>query len=533
MTVNRLLTGHEFRENYARVVETELTSAYVNRVKGFNRWIKGGLVLVWLYLELPELGQLLRLVHTLSTFNIVLIVCSIVAIVLQALRLRTGDGQEQWSFSWDAPISGLPLVMVGGMAIASTALNWWLDLDQLSLAWFILGSYGVMGLFCQSRLWRRGMPFVAMFAGLMLVMAAEFTDVGHLVRTGIAEIVEYLLKPLAPLGVEAISSEDILVFNTGIAAVDIPCSGFKNIEIGSLFFIAASFLSRKHMGIKWGLVGLMNGTLLIMANVARIFVLVVLVFGLEQRSLADMLHIPLGLFGFVTVCLVTLYCLKFVPEESQDLKSVAVPRPLIPSFSWKTLRYGVLTLGLLLSLGLMPQPDAQAAVTFSPMAWDEFMATTSVQTQAIELNIYEQDFFDRYPGVVTQKQRFQLGDVSGSVIAVASPTWEAHHAPELCFAAIGSTIDHMEKLALTPGVTGRWLSLNQGQRSAAYWFQSPQRTTDHYFERVWREIRRQDPQWTMVSIQFDQSLSDQDTEVKTLVDAVHGAIGVAMDSANA
>ena len=530
---NRPLTGQEFRANYARIIETELTSAHLARTKWFNRWIKGGLILAWLYLEIPELGQLLRLVHTLSPFNIVLIFCSIVAIAFHGMRSR-----EQWSFSWDAPISGLPLVILGGMAIASTALNWWLDLDQLSLVWFILGSYGILGLFCQPQLWRQGIPFVSMFAGLMLVMAAEFTDVGHLVRTGIAEIVEYLLKPL---GLGAISSEDILVFNTGIAAVDIPCSGFKNIEIGSLFFIAASFLSRKHMGIQWCLMGLMNGALLIMANVARIFVLVVLVFGLEQRALADILHVPLGLFGFVTVCLVTLYGLKFVPTlETSPTPTATVnggdARPSFPvkspPFGWKKMRYGVLTFGLLLGLIVMPQPHAQATVMFNPTLWDEFMAATPVQTQALELNIYEQDFFARYPGVVTQKQRFQLGDVSGSVIAVASPTWEAHHAPELCFSAIGSTIDHMEKRMLTSDVTGRWLSLNQGQRSATYWFQSPQLTTDHYFERVWREIRRQDPQWTMVSIQFDQSLSEQDTAVQTLVDAVHGAIAVAMSSTN-
>ena len=529
MTVNHPLTGHEFRTNYARIIETELASAHLNRAKWFNRWLKGGLVLAWLYLEVPELSQLVRLVHTLSAFNIILIFCSIVAITFHGVRSR-----EQWSFSWDAPLSASPLMVVVGMAIASTALNWWLDLDQLSLAWFILGSYGVMGLFCQPRLWKQGIPFVAMFAGLMLVMAAEFTDVGHLVRTGIAEIVEYLLKPL---GLGAISSEDILVFNTGIASVDIPCSGFKNIEIGSLFFIAASFLSRKHMGIQWCLVGLMNSALLIMANVARIFVLVVLVFGLEQRPLADMLHVPLGLFGFVTVCLVTLYALKFVPKMEETAlfttsNSAVVGQSNSSQFSWKRLRYGVFTLGLLLSLIFMPQPEAQAAVTFNSTAWDQVMATTPVQTQAIDLNIYEQDFFARYPGVVTQKQRFHLGDVSGSVIAVASPTWEAHHAPELCFSAIGSTIDHMEKRSLIPEVTGRWLSLNQGQRSAAYWFQSPQHTTDHYFERVWREIRRQDPQWTMVSIQFDQSLSDQDADVQTLVDAVHGAIAAAMSSPN-
>ena len=45
----------------------------LNPTNAFNRWIKVGIVLAWLYLNLPELAQLLRLIHSLSSFNIILI----------------------------------------------------------------------------------------------------------------------------------------------------------------------------------------------------------------------------------------------------------------------------------------------------------------------------------------------------------------------------------------------------------------------------------------------------------------------------
>ncbi|NET37281.1 MAG: exosortase O [Cyanothece sp. SIO1E1] len=489
-------------------------------VRQLHWLVSGATVLLWFYLVLPELKGFTHLLRALSPFNIILLASSAAVLLIQSIRCR-----DEWGFSIEPTFQRLPLLMLLGAAIASVLARWWLDLEHLSVVGFIVSAYGLIGLFCQVQTWKRGIPFMGAFAILIFLLALEFTDLGHLARTSIAEIVEFLLEPFS---ITAISSEDILVLSTGIAFVDIPCSGFKNIEIGSLFFMAASLLERKQMGLRWLLVGLINLALLITANIARILVIVVLTFVMQQRTMAEILHVPLGVFGFITVCLITLQLLRAVPcppplslTDSLDHHLTQLSSQTLTA----NIRNAALTLSLLIGLALVPHPTIG---TVSPAIFNTLQWPMPMQTQTIDLSQYEQTFFTRYPGVVARKQTFQFKDISGSIIFVASPTWQAHHAPELCFSASGLEIDQMQKRSLTSHVTGRWLSLNQGRRQAAYWFQSSQRTTDHYLDRVWSEITRQEPKWTMVSILFDQPVSANSADVQAILAAVHNAIATVM-----
>jgi exosortase O len=107
---------------------------------------------------------------------------------------------------------------------------------------------------------------------------------------------------------------------------------------------------------------------------------------------------------------------------------------------------------------------------------------------------------------------------------VASPTWQAHHAPELCLTASGHHIESMVGQALTPSITGRWLELDGGQKTAAYWFQSATRTTDDFFVRFRGEIFRTEPSWTLVSIVFDQPHSPDEIPIQTFLTLVHDTL---------
>ncbi|MEB3212610.1 MAG: exosortase O [Leptolyngbyaceae bacterium] len=488
-------------------------------------WLLGGAILiVWFVLSLPELMGFVHLIHSLSFFNIAILAGAIAVLVIQSLHYR-----KEWEISIEPRVHRFPLMVMVGAAIACVLSRWCLDLEQLSIIWFVIGSYGAVGLFCHPRVWQRGLPFMGAFTMLTLLLALEFTDLGHLARTSVAELVEQLLKPF---GVTAITSEDILVLSTGVAFVDIPCSGFKNIEIGSLFFIAASLLERKQMGLKWLLLGVLNGGLLILSNVGRILAIVVVTFVFQQPTLAEILHVPLGLLGFVTVCLVTLQLLRWVPRQSpRQNAGLSLERDdrsaQSCSMQQLSIRPAAVALSVLIGLAVVPAPTPHPTVPgfLNGMEWP-----TELQAQPLDLTETEQKFFTRFPGAVADKQSFQFHDVSGSMILVASSSWQAHHAPELCFSARGMTINQMQKQALTSDITGRWLSLNQGDRQAAYWFQSPNRTTDHYLDRVWSEITRRDSTWTMATILFDTPVTSDDTDVQTLLEDVHGAIAGAMTS---
>ncbi|MGF1603322.1 MAG: exosortase O [Thermosynechococcaceae cyanobacterium] len=477
-----------------------------------NRLWGGITVLLWCFLFLPDLTGFTHLLQGLSQFNLMLLAGAAVVLLMQGIRYR-----DQWNLSLEPTFQGWPVVLMLGAAIASLLTRTLLDVEHLAVVGVVIGAYGLFGLFCDPQAWKRSIPFMGAFALLMFLFALEFTDLGHLARTAIAEVTEYLLQPFH---VNAISSEDILVLSTGIAFVDLPCSGFKNIEIGSLFFIAASVLERKQLGLRWFLVGLTTIALLITANVARILVIVVLTFVIKQPTLAGILHVPLGLCGFITVCLIALLLLRWVPRQTVRSQITHPDSSAVPTAS---IRNALLTLGLMIGLVCVPPPAAAAPVTFNIPQW-----SLPLKSRDINLSPPEQTFFIRNPGVVAEKQAFEFNDISGSMIFVASPSWQAHHAPELCLTGSGFKIDQMQKRLLTPQVTGRWLSLDQGQHQAAYWFQSSQRTTDNYLDRVWSEITRREPQWTMVSILFDQPVSADNPEVRSILEEVHDAVDTAM-----
>jgi len=71
---------------------------------------------------------------------------------------------------------------------------------------------------------------------------------------------------------------------------------------------------------------------------------------------------------------------------------------------------------------------------------------------------------------------------------------------------------------------GRWLSLRDGQLSAAYWLQSPQETTDDFFASLGRNIFAHKQPWVLVSVLFDRALVPDDPQLQEFTRDVYGAI---------
>jgi hypothetical protein len=53
---------------------------------------------------------------------------------------------------------------------------------------------------------------------------------------------------LAAAGIGAIGVDTILVFESGVSQVDLPCSGVKSLWTGALFLIAATWIERRPLG---------------------------------------------------------------------------------------------------------------------------------------------------------------------------------------------------------------------------------------------------------------------------------------------
>lgn len=127
-----------------------------------------------------------------------------------------------------------------------------------------------------------------------------------------ARVIEQMLSTWH---IAAISSYDIIVLENGIAHVDLPCSGLRSLWTGTLFLLATTWLEGRQLGTRWFVVCGTNLFLLISANIVRVLVLVVTTYVLQQRAYAQVLHLPLGLLGFICASALTWLLLQTVPKH--------------------------------------------------------------------------------------------------------------------------------------------------------------------------------------------------------------------------
>jgi exosortase O len=181
-----------------------------------------------------------------------------------------------------------------------------------------------------------------------------------------------------------------------------------------------------------------------------------------------------------------------------------------------------LLLVFVVALALISQlyaPQQEQPLSVASLHWPEQMVT-----ERIPLTAAEHRFFDNYPSLVPEKQRFVSGDLSGSILVVANTTWRTYHPPEMCLLAIGLKADRIERKQLTSAVQARWMSLADGKLSAAYWFQSPKQTTDDFLSRLWSDVTRHQKNWVLVSVLFDGFLSPDSSEIREITTNIHNAI---------
>jgi exosortase O len=462
----------------------------------------------WLYLNRSALYWLATSVQDISLFNgTILVAGALLAIWLgwryqQLIEILPGFHRY-------------PLLIIFGCSVATISTQWLVLLAQLPVGLFLLGSYGLLGLWIAPAMWRRGLP-VALAIACLLPFGVQFsTGVGTPARIFTAQIVEWILHAWQ---ITTISAGDAIVLETGIAYVDLPCSGLKSMWTGTLFLLAATWLEGRQIGLRWLGVGLVNLALLTIANLSRVLILTVLTYVLHQSTWAEILHVPLGLSGFVMASLLTWGLLRWVPKagiQSSPQRSTVNPIDL----NWRSL---VGLAGVLLALAIVPVPQpnpAIAAVDFAKLQW-----SAPMHTQSLPLNPQEQRFFANYRGVTASKQQFQSDELTGTAVMVASPTWQAHHSPEVCLASIGYKIAPTIQQVLTPTGTARWLSLDGGTKSAVYWFQSATRTTDDFNSRFWDDVFRRESRWTMVSVVFDRANPPDAPAVKGFIQQMHAAI---------
>ncbi|MBW4471876.1 MAG: exosortase O [Stenomitos rutilans HA7619-LM2] len=472
------------------------------------------LLLSWLLLNGSTLGWLIRTVQDISRFNQVILLAGVALLLVQGVRHR-----QQFRFSEVPNLRWSPLLLLLGSTIGTIAAQWLLMLDQIPVVFALLGTYGLLGLFLESSVWRKGLPIGAAIA-LILPFGVQYsTGLGFPARILTAHLVEFLLKSWH---VAALSSEDIIVLDTGIAQVDLPCSGLKSLWAGTVFLLVATWLERRQFGLRWLGLFVINLAMLIIANVARVLTLVLVAHVWHQSAIAEVLHVPLGVITFVAACGVSLFLLRWVPRSIAASLSDREQTNTV-----ENAKRSMILAACLLAFTVVPHPPAPAVPPdVTTLNW-----SIAAQPQTIPLTSTEQTFFASYPGVVAHKQRFAYQGLTGSVLLVSSPSLQVHHAPELCLIGSGFSLDRITPQPFVAGPLTRWLSLNDGKQTALYWFQAPHQTTGDFLTRFWQEASRHESSWTLVSILLDEFHQPDDPTLQVLVTDIYRSLNQLLQKA--
>jgi len=451
------------------------------------------LLCIWFWLYRPVYSYL-RVIFTREEFRSNQVVL-LGVIVLIYLQVRKGDLRPRLDQFPQLYFPAIFLILIGSTIFLVNER--FLDINTLSASMFALSSYGLLGLWMRPQRWKQGLP-----AALLLTGALPFGDhmqtfIGYPVRILTAAMVR---DGLAVMGVHSIGVDTILIFENGFSQVDLPCSGVKSLWTGGLFLIALTWIDRRPLNLRWFLIALLFVVLLLAGNLGRVAILVIIGQVIEWTLLAEIMHVPLGVLGFVAACAAVVWMHNFTSgvnheQNKEHDASISVFRPvwLLPVLS-----------ALVLLMGFLYAPRENIAAAQEPVNWN---LPDSLKVVPWPLEPEAMDWLTHVGADSADRFRFSWNDQTGSILLVSSSTWRGQHRPERCFMVYGLEVNNSQTYLVEPGFPLRTLSLGQDRQrglfSAVYWLQSADRVTDDYAVRIWSDLTPERQRWVQVTILFD------------------------------
>lgn len=445
-----------------------------------------------------------------------LLLLGVIGLVLW--RWRDANPDRTSGFALPAPRLRLrpapfALMLVAGLGFIG--LQHWLNINTIAATLFGFASYGLLGLWLSPHRWRSGIWAALLFIGTLPFGDFVQVFIGYPMRIATAAFVRDVV---AAAGVASIGIETILVFENGISQVDVPCSGVKSLWTGFLFLIAATWIERRSLSWRWLWVAGLFALVLALVNALRVLILVLCGQVLGWQRLAEVLHVPLGVIGFVLACGLGLYLLRRLPAIAPSPATAPAPdQPAPPRpMSWLA---GCVA-GLVALSHFFPPfvPSTAAPSAARPLVLPPNLSASPLQLRPGELDWLYQDgaeqverFRFSYPSASSDAAASPT--ITGSILLVRSQTWRAHHNPERCFENYGLAVQSSFTHVVATGNPAAPLPMRalllsngkkDGQRAAAYWFQSAAKSTDDYGTRLWAAFSLQKQPWVLVTILFDQ-----------------------------
>jgi len=487
------------------------------------------LLALWVWLYWAVFGYF-RVIFSSEEFRTNQIILAIV-LVLFFVQFR----QERWRPRLDILPQifwpGLSLVLIGSMLYLLAER--FLDINTLSASLFGLATYGLLGLWMSPRRWLAGLPAVLLLIGTLPFGEHLQTFVGYPMRIATARIIQ---EGLQTVGVHSIGVDTILVLESGLAQVDIPCSGIKSLWTGMLFLIAATWIERSAINLRWFGIAAMMGVLLFAANVARVAVLVLIGQVVGWEMIAELIHVPLGVMAFGIVCGIVLFFIKTQKPSEYQIPPKILPlnpeRDDEPGFGkrpiWLAPALAVGFAGMALVYTPRPYPVmAQAAIDWI------FPSELQVQVDPLSPELFAwvtsggAEFADRWDFT----WQGNAEEINGPFMFLTRNTGRGQHRPERCFEVQGITVETSQIILFDDAFSAQMVLVSGGpqQATALYWLQNSQRTTDDFATRIWSDLGSERQPWVLITLLLDDVYPPNSAEVREIAELVRTAVANSLE----
>lgn len=487
------------------------------------------LLVAWIWLFWPVF-QYLKVLFTGEEFRtnqiVLLLVTGLLIYQARKLHLRPDPAA--------APHLYIPgLAMALGSSLAYLLVERYLDINTLSAFLFGLASYGLLGLWMSPSRWRRGFPAMLLAIGVLPFGEHLETFAGYPLRTFTAGLVR---DALSNFGFHSVGVDTILVFESGISQVDIPCSGVKSLWTGAMFLLAATWIENHPLGLRWLGVALATAALLFITNLIRVGVLALTGPALGWTVVAQILHLPMGVLGFLGTCAAALTLLRHLPTWPKGDSASESNAGGLQSRRPTWLAPLVVICAVVMALAYAPRDGNNVVSAAAPPAWrflDEIkLAPAPLSAKELEwIREGGAETADRFTfnWQGTANPSISGGqDVKGALMLLTSHTWRGQHPPERCFEVFGLTVNETVTVLVTPEFPLRYLTLSSpdspAQVSAVYWLQSRQQTTEDFGQRIWADLGPQRERWVLVTVLFNQVVDPYSPEVASFLTALHASM---------
>lgn len=396
---------------------------------------------------------------------------------------------EYFRFNYKLPPLVICLLSVTGYYL----LEKYIQINILSFIVFLIYVFGFLGFYISNYRWKKLLiPF-----GLVLLVLpfGNLLDlyIGFPLRIASVNLVSVFFEFI---GIDYLSTDTIITIENNSSQVDFSCSGIKGLWAALIFYLTNTWLKRYKVGFNWLSIGLILMLLILVLNTLRILILVYFDLVLKLPKISDIIHVPLGIFGFVFSCTVTYFLSDYFLELKEEDLFVNSSGNLNKSFNKWFLILPLIQIGFCLNMREQSLPKIKEN--------NDYFNSLHINNWDFEksnLSNQEVSFIENQGGQL-EKFTFSNGALKGNGFILKSKTWRSHHNPEYCITSRGEKIVKSETLMIDNENSIKNIVLKNGQQGY-YWFQSKSYITDDFGTRVWKEIFYGKKDWFLVCVIFN------------------------------